>query len=323
MSVILLTNHYGRKPREILKKVVPKGFELITLKKSTKTELLNEAHKANYFLVSGRLPIDEEVLNKAVNLKMIQRTGVGTDMLDEKVIRQKNIPVYVNHGVNARSVAEHTIMLMLSVLRQLPTAHATVKSGKWKRHELGLKSNELCKKNIGLVGLGNIGLNVVKMLQPFDVKIFYFKPSRLSIKQENLLNITYCELHELLKKVDILSLHCPLNSETQELIGKDEIAMVKRGAVIINTARGGLINEDALVEALQTGHLKGAGIDVYKTEPLQGVTQLTALNNVVLTPHQGGITAEAFQRMMQEAMENIRLFEKGLFKQIEQNKIKI
>jgi D-3-phosphoglycerate dehydrogenase / 2-oxoglutarate reductase len=322
MPTILHTNYYTKEPLNILKKALPPGFELITLNEVSKEELIKKVPKADYILASGKLVIDKDVLQVASKLKMVQRTGVGTNTLDLGVIQEKGIPIYVNRGVNSRSVAEHTIMLMLSVLRRLPVVDISVKSGKWQKQELGVQCNELFGKTVGLIGLGNIGLDVVKMLQVFGVKVNYSKPSRLDESEERKLQLTYCNLADLLKQVDILSLHCPLKLETKELIGKKELSMMKKGSIIINTARGKLIDEEALIKALQTGHLKGVGLDVFENEPLHENSPLLSLNNVVLTPHIGGVTIEAFQRMMHEAMLNIKLFEEGKMEQLESKKLK-
>ncbi|WP_372995829.1 2-hydroxyacid dehydrogenase [Lutispora sp.] len=311
MPIILLTNHYSKGPLSIVEKELPEGFELVSLDKVCKEELIEKAGMADYFIVSGRIPIDREVIDAAVNLKMIQRTGVGIDTLDLAALREKDIPVYVNKGINSISVAEHTIMLILSVLRRLPYADSSVKKGDWAKQELGIQCNELNNKTVGLVGIGNIGAAVAKMLSAFEVKILYYKPVRLSECEERELNVQYCPIEKLLKEVDILSLHCPLTSETKGMIGGKEIASMKSSSIIINTSRGQLIDEEALINALQSGYIKGAGLDTYSNEPIPTNSPLLILENVVLTPHIGGVTYEAFQRMWREAMQNIKLFEEG------------
>ncbi|MBU5436658.1 2-hydroxyacid dehydrogenase [Tissierella sp. MSJ-40] len=323
MPTILLTNHYSNNPLFIMEKEIPPGFDLILLDKSCKEELIEKASKADYLLVSGRIPIDEQVINAAANLKMIQRTGVGIDMLNIEVIKEKGIPVYVNQGVNSRSVAEHTIMLILSVLRHLPLADSSIRMGNWFKQELGVECNELYNKTVGLVGLGNIGIEVAKMLKVFGVKVLYYKPSRLIAAKEKELNIDYRHLTELLKEVDILSLHCPLNSETEGMIGIKEITAMKPGSIIINTSRGRLIVEEELINALRTGHIRGAGLDVFSEEPLSKNNPLLGLENVVLTPHIGGVTLEAFRRMMREALINIKFFEEGKMEMIESKRLQI
>src|SRR5690554_3498065 len=268
MASILLTNHYTPSLLSIIEKEIPQGFNIISIENPTKEEIIKKAIDADYFLVGGRIKIDRDVIESAPGLKMIQRTGVGMDAIDLDVLKEKGIPVYVNYGVNSRSVAEHTILLMLSVLRRLPVVDSAVKAGIWKKHELGVQNGELYGKTVGLIGLGHIGTHVARMLQVFGVKTIYYKPSKLTHDEERELDVSYCPLGDLLGKSDIVSLHCPLNSKTEGMIGSDEMAVMKPGSIIINTSRGPLINEDALVKNLYAGHLKGAGLDVYATEPL-------------------------------------------------------
>lgn len=323
MPIILLTNSYSKAPLDILNKELPNGFELISLNEANKKELIEKAGKADYLLVSGRIPIDKDVIDASTRLKMIQRTGVGVDTIDTKALKERGIPVYVNTGINSYSVAEHTLMLILAVLRKLPAADASVRRGTWLKQELGIQCNELRGKTVGLVGLGSIGTEVAKLLNAFNATVLYSKPSKLSDVEERELHLEYRSLPQLLREVDILSLHLPLNAKTRNLIGHKEISQMKKGAIIINTSRGQLINEEALITALKSGHLKGAGLDVYSTEPLPASNPLTHLENVVLTPHIAGITSESFQRMMGEAMTNIKVFHEGKIEMIESKRLEL
>ena len=321
MPNILLTNHYSAKPLEIIQREVPKGFELSTLDNVCKEELIERAVKADYFLVSGRVPIDRDVIDAAGRLKMIQRTGVGIEMLDTQTLKEKGIPVYVNRGVNAGSVAEHTLMLILSVLRRLSVLDASVKSGQWRKQELGVQCCELNNKTVGLVGIGNIGAMVARLLVAFGARVLYYDVIRLTDEKESELDLTYCPLSELLREVDILSIHCPLIPATKGMIGSKQIALMKTESIIVNTSRGRLIDEAALIDALRSGHIKGAGLDVFSEEPLSNTSPLLRLDNVILTPHVAGVTYEAFQSMMSGAMHNIKLFEEGKAALLEEKKL--
>jgi len=323
MPSILLTNYYSQELLSIVKQTVPEGFDIISLDEATQQNVISKIHNAEYLLVGGRIKIDEKVLSAATKLKMIQRTGVGLDSLDFDAVKIKNIPVYVNPGINARSVAEHSIMLLLSVLRNITNVDSIIKSGTWKKHELGIQNNELFGKTVGLIGLGNIGTHVAQMLKPFGVKIIYNKRTRLREETENNLGITYSSFDDLLKQSDIISLHCPLSNGTERLIDWEQLSLMKKGAIIINTSRGKLINEQALIEHLKSQKLKGAGLDVYEHEPLSSESELLKLSNVILTPHISGITKESFESMMNEAFANIREFEKGNIDIIESKKLKI
>lgn len=324
MPKILHTARYTGTPWEILKSVVPDGYTVETLEELSYECLLRQAADADYLLVSGRLPIDEGVLSAAKKLKMIQRTGVGTEMLDMDAIKQHGIPVYVNAGVNARSVAEHTLTLMLACLKRLPQINYDTHNGVWKKQQQGLTTHELFGKTVALVGMGNIGRTVAAMLQPFGVKILYTDVFRQSIEVEEQLGLTYYESFEaMLPEVDILSFHCPLTPENTEILNKRTIALMKSGAIVVNTARGKLINPDDLYEALEAGLLSSVALDTHYEEPINGGYTLAELDNVIMTPHIGGLSCEAFQSMMAGAMENIIKFNRGSLNAIENKRIKI
>ena len=317
MPKILHTARYTGIPLEILKSVVPAGFSVETLDELSNECLLRQAVDADYLLVSGRLYIDEGVLSVAKFLKMIQRTGVGTEMLDMEAIKMHDIPVYVNAGVNARSVAEHTITLMLACLKRLPQINADTRKGVWKKQLQGVTTHELNGKNVALVGMGNIGRSVATMLLPFGVKILYTDVFRQSAEVEGQLGLTYYDsFGALLPEADILSFHCPLTPENKEMLNKDSLVKMKQGAIVVNTARGKLINPDDLYEALQSGHIASVGLDTHYEEPVKEGYKLAELDNVILTPHIGGLSYEAFQSMMIGAMGNITAFEEGRLEDI-------
>lgn len=323
MLKILHTARYTGIPLDILKASCPDGFVVRTLDEASYEQLLKEVADANYFLVSGRLPIDKAVLDAAPQLKMIQRTGVGTEMLDLEEIQRRGIPVYVNAGVNARSVAEHTLALMLAALKRLPQINAQTHNGVWKKQQQGITTHELYGKTVGLVGMGNIGRLVAAMLQPFGAKVQYTDVFRQKEEVEAALGLTYCDSFEaLLPQCNILSFHCPLTKENTEMLNQRTLAMMKEGSIVVNTARGKLINPDDLYEALKSGHVKAAALDTHYEEPVKENYKLTELDNVVLTPHIGGLSYEAFANMMQEAMNNIQAFEEGRLDEIESKRLK-
>lgn len=323
MLKILHTARYTSIPLEILQASCPEGFTVKTLDEASYEQLLKEVVDADYFLVSGRLSIDKAVLDNAPKLKMIQRTGVGTEMLDLEEIQRRGIPVYVNAGVNARSVAEHTLALMLAALKRLPQINAQTHNGVWKKQQQGVTTHELYGKTVGLVGMGNIGRLVAAMLQPFGAKVLYTDVSRQKEEVETGLGLTYCYSFEaLLPQSDILSFHCPLTKENTEILNKRTLAMMKEDGIVVNTARGKLINPDDLYEALKSGHVKAVALDTHYEEPLKESYKLAELENVILTPHIGGLSYEAFANMMHEAMENIKAFEEGRLDEIESKRLK-
>ena len=325
MPKILHTYRYTGRPWEILQSVVPEGYTIKTLDTPTYEQLVKEAEDADYFLVSGRLPIDKGVLDAAKKLKMIQRTGVGTEMLDKEEIKQRGIPVYVNAGVNARSVAEHTLALMLSCLKRIPAIDKQVRQGIWKKQETGTSCHELYGKTVGLIGMGAIGRQVAEYLHVFGAKIIYTDLYRLPLEQEERLEATYIpSFEEILPQVNILSFHCPLTSENKEILNEKTLSMIKHGVIIINTARGKLIDEAALYHALKGGKVRAAGLDVHYEEPISiNNHPLSTLDNVILTPHIGGLSFETFHIMMSEAINNIVAYDQEQEYLIKQNQLKL
>lgn len=312
MPKILHTAKYTGIPWEILKSVVPDGFTVDTLDELSYDCLKRQGVDADYLLVSGRLPIDEGVLSAAKHLKMIQRTGVGTEMLDIEAIKRHGIPVYVNAGVNAQSVAEHTLTLILACLKRLPQINQQTHQGVWKKQQVGVTTRELKGKTVALVGMGNIGRLVAGMLQVFGANIIYTDVVRQSAETEQRLGLTYYHRFEaMLPVADILSFHCPLTPENTEILNSRTLNFLKQGAIVVNTARGKLINPDGLYEVLKSGHLSAAALDTHYDEPIKDSYKLAELDNVILTPHIGGLSFETFYTMMNDAVANIVSFEDG------------
>lgn len=314
---ILHTARYTGKPWEILQSVVPEDYIIKTLDKLSYDCLVHEAKDADYLLVSGRLPIDEGVLSVAKKLKMIQRTGVGTEMLDIDAIKKHNIPIYVNKGINARSGAEHTLTLMLCSLKNIPLISSKVKQGIWKKQETGVSCHEIYGKTVGLVGMGAIGKKVALYLKALGARVLYTDPFRLSESQEIELGVSFIpSFEQLLPCVDILSFHCPLTKDNKEMLNAATISNMKNGAIIVNTARGKLIDENALFDALKNGKLSFAALDVHYEEPIHGCSIFSGLDNVILTPHIAGLSYETFHNMMSEAVDNIKMYHHGCLDKI-------
>ncbi len=322
MLKILHTARYTGTPLDILQSSCPQGFIVKTLDMAASEQLIKESADAEYFLVSGRLPIDKAVLDNAPKLKMIQRTGVGTEMLDVETIKQRGIPVYVNAGVNAQSVSEHTLTLILACLKRLTKINQQCHQGVWKKQQVGVTTRELKGKTVALVGMGNIGRLVAQMLQVFGANIIYTDVVRQPIEIEQRLGLTYFDSFEsILPEADILSFHCPLVKENTEILNQRTLAMMKRGAIVVNTARGKLVNPNDLYGALVNGQLSSAALDTHYEEPIKVGYKLAELDNVILTPHIGGLSREAFESMMQRAMDNIAAFEAGRLDEIAPNRV--
>ena len=310
-KIILITNSYMGASLALLQSLVPGGFVLKMPDEVTAESVLHCIPSADYLLASGRIKIDAKILNAANNLKMIQRIGVGLDALDLGAIKNSGIPLYVNRGVNAESVAEQSLLLILACLRRLPESDLNTKAGIWIKEEQGVRTHELRGKTIGLIGMGNIAQALCRLLRGFDVTILYNCRNRLDAEREQAFNLQYVSKEELLRQSDIVSLHCSLTPETRGLINHDTLSLMKDGAILINTARGGLVRTADLEEALRQGKLSFAGLDVHEREPIPEDYSLKALPNVILSPHIAGITRESFSEMMRCALRNIRLFDLG------------
>lgn len=311
MRQILLTNKYSGIPLKIVQSEIPSGFTYAFLPDQSYEMLLENAGKYDYILAGGRIKITREVLENAVNLKMIQRSGVGLDSLDLEAIKEKGIPLYVNQGVNAESVAEHALLLMLACLRRLPTINSNTKNGIWNKQAQGVQTSELKGKTVGIIGMGNIALTLVSLLKPFKVNILYNNLFQMSVDYETENNMRFVEIKELLANSDIVSINCALTHETKNLINSDSINSMKDGAVLVNTARGEIVDPLAVANALNSGKLAYAGLDVHSEEPIPADYPLKEVENVILTPHIGGVTEDSFRTMMHDAFRNIELFDKG------------
>ena len=316
MRNILFTNRYDGLPLKIVQSEMPEGFQIDFLPEQNQEALLNLVGDADYILAGGRLKITKEVLDKAKKLRMIQRSGVGLDSLDLDVIREKGIPLYVNQGVNAESVAEHALLLILACLRRLPTIDRKTKEGIWKKQEQGVQTAELKGKTVGIVGMGNIAKTLVGLLKPFCVKILYNDLIQMPLEYEVENNMRFVGMEELLENSDIVSLHCALTLATRNLINSKTVNQMKPGAMLVNTARGGLVDSWAIADALKGWRLSYAALDVHSEEPIPEDYPLKDMENVILTPHIAGVTEDSFRAMMHDAFRNIKCFEIGSLDEI-------
>jgi phosphoglycerate dehydrogenase-like enzyme len=248
-------------------------------------------------------PVPKELLSEAKRLRFIQKLGAGVDRIDLEFCRKQGIGVARLQAGNSIPVAEHTILLMLAVYRQLPQIDARTRAGIWSKEDARGTHRQLLGKTIGLVGFGAVGKEVAKRLRGFDVKVLYYDPLRAKPAAEQGLGVTYTNLDELLRTADIVSLHLPLAPQTAGIINAARIVAMKPGAVLINCARGGLVDEAALSEALKSGRLFGAGIDAFATEPPLG-NLLLELENTVVTSHLAGATLDNFAGLVARAVAN-------------------
>ncbi|UCD44678.1 MAG: 2-hydroxyacid dehydrogenase [Candidatus Bathyarchaeota archaeon] len=253
------------------------------------------------------IPVTRRIMEAAPRLKIIQMPSVGYDEVDLKAADELGIPVANTQGCNAPSVAEHAIMFMLVLLKRGLLNHEATLRGEWPQMDIavGGKVLELGGKTLGILGLGAIGTEVAKRARVFGPQIIYNKRSRLPEDEEKRLGVEYAGFDELLQLSDILSVHVPLTPETWGMIGREEIAMMKPGAILLNLARGGVVDDAALAEALREGRLSGAGLDVFQDEPLGPGSVFVGVENVMTSPHVSGASKETMGRGFKMCGENL------------------
>lgn len=287
-KVALVTRHHASLICEDAKKMLlDAGFELVC--NDTGRALSREEQKAlirdAFAIISGTERYDADMLSVCGKLKVMMRFGVGTDNFDLDKMREMGIQVGVIANHNA--VAEFTLTLLLAAMKNLPRYDAVVREGKWSRFPM----RELSHKTVGLVGFGRIGRRVAELLQGFDVEILTYDPYLTEDALKGW-QVSPVSLEELLHRSDVVSLHLPATEKNRHLINRDTIAQMKDGAYLINTSRGTLVDESALLEALQSKKLSGAGLDVYGSEPVSAGNPLFALSNDVLAPHVSALSYE-------------------------------
>lgn len=250
--------------------------------------------------------VDAATIAAAPQARLIQKLGVGTDKIDTVAAGQRGIVVLKAAGVNADAVAELTVLLILAVGRNLGRAMAAARTGQVAKEALRAESFQLLGKTVGLLGLGHIGLAVARRLAGFGVTLIYHDLRRASPEAEASVPIRYAEADEVITSSDVISLHLPRTPATDNLIGEDVLARVKPGLILVNTARGSLVDERALAKAIADGRVLGAGLDVTAEEPLPVTSALHGLDRVVLTPHVGGAVANNFPRVIKHAYDNVQ-----------------
>lgn len=266
-----------------------------TGKRITKEELLVTAKDATV-IIAGVEPYDEEVLSELSVLQCIVRCGVGVDAIDLEAARRKNITVLNTPDKPALAVAELAMAMYLSLSRNLRQQANSMGEKKWER----LSSHLLSHKTIGIIGFGKIGRKIAELLAPFQVQLIVCDP----FIDEDIVkpfNATLTDKETLLRSSDIVSVHSSKAKDGAAIIGKDDYSLMKKGAILVNLSRGGIIDEEGLIEALGSGHLAGAGLDVFAQEPYQG--RLCEFGNVVLTPHSATLPAETRVAMEVECVD--------------------
>ena len=264
-------------------------------------ELLAAVADADALLVRSATTVDREVLEAAPNLKIVGRAGVGLDNVDIPAATERGVMVCNAPTSNIHSACEHAIALLLSTARQIPAADKTLREGEWKRSSFN--GVEIFDKTVGIVGFGHIGQLFAQRLAAFETTIIAYDPYANPTRAAQL-GVELVELEELMGRSDFVTIHLPKTKETAGMFGRDLLAKAKKGQIIVNAARGGLVDEQALADAITSGHIRGAGFDVYASEPCTD-SPLFALPQVVVTPHLGASTVEAQDRAGTDVADSV------------------
>ncbi|MCE5244108.1 MAG: D-glycerate dehydrogenase [Desulfobacteraceae bacterium] len=249
--------------------------------------------------------IDGELLDRAPGLKIIANYGVGFDHIDLEAVTRKGIPVTNTPGVLTDATADIAFALILATARRMVEGDRIARAGRFRFWSpLNFLGQQVSGKTLGIVGFGRIGRALAKRAAGFDMRVIYHSRTRLDLSEELKLNVDYASFEELLRAADFVSVHVPLTSQTRHLVGARELKLMKPSAYLVNTARGPVVDEAALVEALRNGTIRGAGLDVYENEP-DLAPGLAELDNAVLLPHVGSATIETRTRMAHMAAENL------------------
>lgn len=289
---VLIVEPFGKEGLELLQQKTQVDIRLQLTPKQL-AAILPQYHA---LIVRSGTRVDETLLEAGKNLIVIGRAGVGVDNIDLAAATRRGIVVVNAPTTNIVAVAEHTLALLWTLARKIPQADRSLREGKWTRE--AFVGSELVGKQLGLIGLGRVGSHVARLAVGIGMEVVAFDPY-VSAERAAQMQVRMVSLDELLATSDFISLHTPLTPETRKLLGPQEFSKMKRGARLINTARGALLDEDALLTALETGHLAGAALDVFESEPPQNPRLLTN-PRLVLTPHLGGSTEEAATRVSLE-----------------------
>jgi phosphoglycerate dehydrogenase-like enzyme len=290
---------------DVARSLTPPGFELVVAEVGTPA-FYEAAADAEYYLGLPR-QLGGEFFRAAPKLRLVQLLSAGYDRVDVEAARKAGVPVANNGGANAIAVAEHSLMLMLAVLKRLVRFHNDVVAGKWRVGNVAeTPVFELAGRTLGIVGLGNIGKKVARRAAAFDMDVQYYDIARLTEDAEDALGVRFVLFAELLRTSDVVSLHVPLDDTTRGMISTRELAMMKSSAILVNTCRGPVVDEAALLRALTEGQIAAAGIDVMVEEPPPPNHPLFALPNVTLTPHSAGPTWENWTARFRNGFDNIQ-----------------
>ncbi len=312
----LLYVYEERVPEELRKLVLsyfpPDEFEVDTMTYRTpEDEQKQRLARADVVLFAPGRFLSDDILASAKATRLLQLWSSGYDKFNLAGAKRLGLTVANNGGANANSVAEHAVLLMLAVYKSLPDSHGRTTTGSWAGNTHGLDMYTLRGKTVGIVGFGNIGQSVARILKGFGATPAYYDIRRASPEREAELGAAFMPFDTLVAESDILTLHLHANTQTANIISPEVFARMKKGAVLINVSRAALVDQQALLRALTDGTLRGAGLDVYPEEPTKPGDPILTLANVVATPHMAGSTRDAYASALTTAVENFRRVARG------------
>lgn len=305
------------KPKVFITRQIPReGLDL--LKEQVDLEIWDKSEPPPYSILLEKVQeiegllclltdqIDQRLINHAPHLKVISQMAVGYDNIDVQAATNRGIRVGHTPGVLTEATADLTWALLMAITRRVTEAEDYIKQGKWTTWQpMGLLGSDFVGATLGIIGLGRIGRAVARRARGFNLNILYSQPHRLEVRLEQELGVNYVPFEQLLKESDFISLHTPLTEKTYHLIGKNELKLMKETAFLVNTARGGIIDQKALYDTLKQGQIAGAALDVTEPEPLPKDHQLLTLSNVIVTPHIGSASYQTRSKMAIMAAQNL------------------
>ena len=301
LNTVTLAGPYPEEVFGLLRKELPDTLDIRVVKEQSELDALTDME----LVILRTLRINGALIEANPSLKLIQRWGVGFDTVDIETAGKRNVPVAVAASVNSCAVAEHAILLMLASYRNLIALDANTKKGGWDRTTFASRSFMISDKQVGLLGCGAIGKLVAQKAGALGANVQYYDAFRLPEVMEKQLGLSYVDFEALLATSDIISLHLPLTEGTKLIIGAKELARMKKGAVLINTSRGGLIDEASLAVALNEGRILAAALDSFSEEPYPSSGPLHGAENLIMTPHIGGTVVDLTLPMVRKVADNV------------------
>ena len=308
-KVVFLTGLRPRLIEEVLS-YAPSHYQIVVVDRTiSEEEKIKQVLDADFLLCYGQDPSDK-VLRSLKKCRLVQLLAAGYDRINLGILEELGIPCSNNGGANSWAVADHAVLLMLAVYKQLLASVISTRKDAWSLPITGENTFEMANKKIGILGLGNIGKQVAKRVQGFDATVIYHDIYRMN-DDEKKLDVSYVSLRELFKESDILTCHTPLTGSTKHIVNDQTLSMMKPSSVVINTSRGAVVDERALIRALNAGVVSAAGLDVFEREPVDKENPLLRMDNVIVTPHMAGTTWDTWARRAKFGFENIKRVNDG------------